>query len=401
MPDSQSDIIYKRAETYEEIEQALRIVYGAYKERGITQDNASRLRLTKFHALPTTAVLIAVKNNEVIATMSLVLDSSLGLPLEDLRNVDDLRSTTRRMAEISSLAIKRGYRSQRGKLLLPLCNFMYRYAKNYLGVEILFAAVHPLVQDFYRCIMLFKPVDNYKVHEYASAQGALAVIQYLRIDGEAESDWQHIYNGKSNRHNFYKYFVLDAAPVEFHFPKDNYFKAGQITLSPGHLEYLFRHCSGVFNQLNDKERAALSNIYFLKEYRSVIGIGSPLSGNIDRVHPRFAVMLHCRMRNTHRNEIFPGTCLEVSRKGLSVHIHKKFSVSTKDSIHIAAQLGPDLSANITGRVMWVSLAKGQLGIELETSENLNWTKFIDSLEAELQLASQANDKQTPQNKKVG
>jgi hypothetical protein len=387
--ESDNEIIFKRAESYSEIEQALRIVYDAYKERGLTDDSSSQLRVTKYHALPTTAVLIAIKDNEVIATMSLVLDSSLGLPLEAIWNINHIRNTSRRMAEVSSLAIKKGHRSQRGKILLPLCNFMYRYAKQHLGVDVLFAAVHPNVQDFYRSILLFSPVDDYKVHSYSFAQGALAVAQYLRLDGSEVENYKKTYSRKSPQHNIYNYFMIRSKFDNFKFPMTEYYKAGNITLSPGHLDYLFKNCSSIFSELTPKERAALNNIYFLNEYTSVIGTVENTPNYKNRSHPRFAVMLNCRLRGSQRAEILPGTCLEVSRQGLNIQINHEFFVSTNDSIEVSAMLGPNLTCSLTCKVIWVSTSKKLMGLEIVKEKGQVWKHFINSLEEELYRQAQA------------
>jgi hypothetical protein len=82
LPDElKRSVVIKFAETKDEYEQAFSLVYNTYLNIGVIKPNRSNLRLTLYHALPTTKVLIVKKNKTVISTLTTILDNPLGLPL--------------------------------------------------------------------------------------------------------------------------------------------------------------------------------------------------------------------------------------------------------------------------------------------------------------------------------
>src|SRR4051794_25134567 len=69
--------VFKLAETRTELEQALTII-------GKGTSGQECLAVTKYHALPSTAVLIAKENDVVVATLTLIGDNPLKLPSDAL-----------------------------------------------------------------------------------------------------------------------------------------------------------------------------------------------------------------------------------------------------------------------------------------------------------------------------
>lgn len=381
--DSPPDIVFKRADTYAEIEAALRLVYESYQERKLVPHSEHKLRLTKYHALPTTAVLIAKKGDEVIATLSLILDSALGLPIEELWNISHLRERHTRIAEVSSLAIKRGYRGGKGELLFPLCKYMYLLSKDHLGVDALVAAVHPMVRDFYECILRFKEIDN-RVHRYSFAEGAKAVGLYLSIDGTAEEEWRKTYHHLPPHRDYYRHFVLQRDPPAFQFASDAAGHVGQYVLSPGLLEYLFTHCSEILSQMTPQERLALSNVYYLSEYQSVIGLQDQ-SMLHKRAHPRFAMMMHASMKSDSLTKVLSVSVVEASRFGIKMRIPglKSLDIASGQNVSVSIELSPSQVVSLKGMIKWISPSGTSLGIDFQGEVPMDWITFIKYIENKL------------------
>jgi len=89
------------------LEQAFRLVHDQYVARGYMRPEPSSWRLSVHHALPTTKVFVARDQHRVVGTMTLVPDSPLGLPLDELygSEVTALRNEGRYVTEVSGLAI--------------------------------------------------------------------------------------------------------------------------------------------------------------------------------------------------------------------------------------------------------------------------------------------------------
>ena len=62
----------KIAETQDELEACFRLLHDAYVASGFMKPDPSGLRVTPYHALPTTTTLCASFDGEVVGTMSLI-----------------------------------------------------------------------------------------------------------------------------------------------------------------------------------------------------------------------------------------------------------------------------------------------------------------------------------------
>lgn len=153
---SNSGIIFKLATTPREHEAAAKLTYEAYLAQGMMPPNHLKKRISKYNLSPGTFTIIAVKkgqtqkDDEVIATVSLINDSNLGLPSD---NVADLSSNRKGnvIAEVGSLCVKQGYRKSRGKILLPLMKYLKMLADQ-LNIDTLICTVHPQAASFYEVL---------------------------------------------------------------------------------------------------------------------------------------------------------------------------------------------------------------------------------------------------------
>ena len=103
----EEEIQFKVAENQDELEQALEIVHESYLSKRLIKAEDSQLRVTKYQCLPTTRVLVAKIGEDVVATMTVILDTPMGLPIETVTDIQAFRKQGLRIAEISSLGIKR------------------------------------------------------------------------------------------------------------------------------------------------------------------------------------------------------------------------------------------------------------------------------------------------------
>lgn len=373
------NLVFKRADTTDEIEQAFKVAYEAYYERGLEQDTENRMRVTKHHALPTTCILIAKLDEEVVATMTIIVDSALGLPIEKLWNIDEVRSSSTRIAEISTLAIKRGFRAQRGKLLLPLCGFMYRYCTRYLGVEKIVATFHPEVQDFYRCVLLFNDIGGGEVKTYEFVKGAAAVGGWLSLS-ELVVNYPKVYGHKNHKRNLFHYFTTKKID-NYIFEEQKHLYCSRFTFTPALLDYFFRNRSETLNYLTSEEKFVIANAYFYPEYLSVIlkdGLGST---SIDRKQIRIAVNYEVNWSVEGIESSQSGRVLEISQKGLRISkpLGLEIKAGTQSTLHITLPSGNKIP--IVGEVKWVQ--RGQVGLALGQFIPSEWTSLLNEIEKDV------------------
>jgi UDP:flavonoid glycosyltransferase YjiC (YdhE family) len=208
-------IVFKLAETREEREQAFRLLHDVYVRRGLIDPCPRGLKMSVYSFLPTTAILIGIRDGVVLSTMSLVEDSPLGLPLDELydQEIASLRRRRRRLAEIGALAVENSARA-RG-LTLMMNSLLMRWALFYRRLDDLLLTVHPKSADLYRTLYLCEPLGGER--RYEKLRGAPAVLLRMdlrgwiaRLRGAFDSDWPQRQEHRAL--NFYRFLLLDFHP---------------------------------------------------------------------------------------------------------------------------------------------------------------------------------------------
>ena len=211
-----ASVLFKLAETRDEREQAFRILHDVYVGRGLCDPCPCGLKMSLFSFLPTTAIFLGIRDGIVLGTMSLIEDSSLGLPMDELygAEVAQLRSRGRRIAEIGALAVQNGARG-RG-LTLMLNSLMIRWALFYRRIDDLLITVHPKSADLYRTLYLFELLGGERMYE--RLKNAPALLLRLDLRGWI-ARLRAVYDrtalgasGLGSSANLYRFLLLDPYP---------------------------------------------------------------------------------------------------------------------------------------------------------------------------------------------
>lgn len=293
-PDAISTTLrFKVAETQEELEQAFHLLHNAYVHEKLMSPHPSGLRVTKYHALSSTSTLIAIENNVVVGTLSLIRQSSFGLPMESIFNLDGLPVESR-LAEVSSLAIKKEYLHQRGRILFPLLKFLYHYSHEYFGITHFVIAVNPKWIDFYEGILMFKPLSKKVVQNYSFVNGAPAVGAVLDLN-LAQKIYHQIYSQKKTHRNLSAFFQdLDTLNMEFPLRKRS--MISDPILTPTLLDYFFNIKTNCMSTMNDFELTHLRLTYDHSDYLRLIPKPQVLLLKKSRKEKRFDTILYGRLQ---------------------------------------------------------------------------------------------------------
>ena len=81
-PIRRSNIECRIGSSRQELSAAFHLIYEQYLKAGLMKPNSYRMRVTPYHLLPSTEVLVALDRGVVTCTLSLVRDGKLGLPME-------------------------------------------------------------------------------------------------------------------------------------------------------------------------------------------------------------------------------------------------------------------------------------------------------------------------------
>jgi hypothetical protein len=372
-----SEYVFKIAETEDEISQAFRVLHDGYVEQGLMDSHPSKLRITKYHSLPTTTLLIFKLHEEVIATMTVISDTPMGLPLEACWSLSSLRDKNYKLMEVSALAIKNSHRSKGGKLLFPLCKFMWEYAYFYAKSDGLVISVNALVKDFYQAILCFERFEGSGKKSYGFVKGDIADAVWLNLS-TAEVRYKALY-GKNPVHKNMHRFFFSHKFANFVFPERKYFKTSDPKFTPELINLFFKEKMNIFESMTPEEKLTVKRAYFYADYVNL------LDGNEDdsRQNPRFPTHCPARFALRGENEIINVTVDCVSRSGLGMGPSSRvFDLGTVISLNI--DLGPGLQTSLEARVIW----SGKEGAGLEiTKVSHTWLVFIDTLEEELKKSS--------------
>ena len=153
------DLVIRPALDRAELESAYELVYHNYRPRDYIPANPFGLRLTIFNAFPSSVTFVGVIHDEVIATVSLIPDTPIGLPMDEIYHdeVQALRDAGRRLIEVTMLADRRLSVSRSLAMVLALMKLVFDYATLSLKATDLCITVNPHHDKFYHEYLLFTP----------------------------------------------------------------------------------------------------------------------------------------------------------------------------------------------------------------------------------------------------
>jgi hypothetical protein len=162
---------------------AFRLVHDQYVWRKYMVPHPSGRRLSLHHSLPSTKVFVAKAGPEVVGTMTLVQDSPIGLPMDEIYRdeLSRLRDQHRHVCEVSSLAIDPSYRPAGVGILMRLLRMVLIYVAEVRRLDDLCIAVNPRHADFYgRAFPSCGRLGDVRV--YPKVRGAPAVALHWDVD---------------------------------------------------------------------------------------------------------------------------------------------------------------------------------------------------------------------------
>jgi hypothetical protein len=294
-PQPDPRLTLKIADTQDELEACFGLLHDAYVSAGFMVPQPSGLRVTIYHALPTTTTLCAKWDGQVVGTISMIREGVFGFPLQSVFNLSGLRSRSGNIAEISALAIAPAFRKTGGKILFPLMKFMNEYGLEYFDTRHIVIAVNPSKIEMYESLLFFERLQAAAIENYDFANGAPAVGASLDLV-EAVAVLKRVYGHKPERKNLWRYFTQHRLP-NIQTPPRRFFTTNDPVLTPKMIDYFFNQRSDVFATLDDRKRLLLRSIYDHQAYDAVL----PLPLQDARIvlplrqHQRFSIRCPARL----------------------------------------------------------------------------------------------------------
>lgn len=333
------------ARTRQDLEACLALLHDAYVASGFMQPHPSGMRVTPYHALPTTTTLLARFENRVVGTLSIIREGVFGFPMQSIFDLSAVRARPGRIAEISALAIHPDFRGTGGSVLFPLMKFMYEYCRNFFDTRHLVIAVNPRHIEMYESLLFFTRLQAQVVDRYEFVNGAPAVGATLDLLHAPET-FREAYDGRGPERNLYRYFTQVSLP-NIRFPTRPYYTTNDPVMSPELLDHFFNRRTEVFQSLDDRRRRLLHSLYPEEAYQRVlppVRDAGPLPMPLRR-HRRYS--LKCPVRFTY-SDVEP-TSVELEVIDASLH---GFLARTNESLPPRArgtariQLGPGRTSTL-------------------------------------------------------
>ena len=286
----------KIADTQEELEACFRLLHDAYVASGFMKPDPSGLRVTIYHALPTTTTLCAKVGGRVVGTMSLIREGVFGFPLQSVFDLAAVRAKEGQIAEISALAVHPDFRKTGGRILFPLMKFMYEYCTTYFDTRHLVIAVNPNKIEMYESLLFFERLQANTVDSYDFANGAPAVGATLDL-ALARERFRQVYGARRERKNLYRYFVETRLPNILQ-PTRPYHTTNDPVMTGAMIDHFFNRRTRVFDSLDQRKKLLLRSIYDLDAYSPVLPQVSESSKAREalRRHQRYSINCPAELR---------------------------------------------------------------------------------------------------------
>jgi hypothetical protein len=377
-PPATGTLVLKIASTRAELEACFALLHDAYVASGFMQPHPSGLRVTPYHALPTTTTLCAKLDGRVVGTLSIVREGVFGFPMQTAFDISAVRAKPGQIAEISALAIHPSCRKTGGSILFPLMKFMHEYCVRYFDTRHLLIAVNPNKIEMYESLLFFRRLEAQTVDRYDFANGAPAVGATLDLH-EARAIFERAYGGMPGRRNLHRYFfetTLDA----IQFPSRPWHTTNDPVLTPALMDHFFNHRVPVLQALDERKQLLLHSIYPGKEWTGVLP-PCPAHRNGSarlRQHPRFTVTCPARVGLPDTSSA-DATIIEISRSGFVARTPSPLQVGMLCDVQ--AELGTGVSTRVAAQVVRTLKpgAEPTFGFRVEQPDDA-WQQCSDWLE---------------------
>jgi hypothetical protein len=376
----QENIQVQVATDKEDFERAFQLLHDCYVKSGLMDPHPSGLRCNSYSFLPNTAIIVLKLNHRVIGTVSLIRDSTMGLPSDEKYKDenDKLRTNGKVLTEVSALAIDPEFRNRGHMLTLMLMKYLYNYAKTKSDTDYLICTIHPRAEDFYRALWGFE--RRGEVVSYNYVKGALAVFMFMEVSEANEKKVLATYTSKDPNRNLGLYCLLEDP--RFVYPS---FAPGQVLavpMNPENLNYFFKERTNLFNELTESQKIIFFEIYYF--YFKEKGIEKFFHVQRDQAIREYRTPTRILARVTHGNTSFEGQLLDLNANGcfMTIRLSAFSRVLKGDPIQLDFELD-SRPFRITGNCRWKSDPRNNLcpvgiGIQFDghvlrlTEELKNW-----------------------------
>lgn len=355
------DFSVKIANTEDELVQALSLVQSEYEKKKLVSN--SQARITKYNLLPTVVVFVAKNKDKVVGTVSLIVDTSLGLPADKISYLSPLRRTGFRVAEISALAVDESWRKKGSVVFFALVGYCTRYAYDNVGVKFLIATINRSMKYLYQDVFLFKKLKR-KKDQYDFVNDKKALPLYLDIRNFREMLYRNYNHTKTNRN---VYLAIFNPIWEKHIIKEesNFDIAVRNRINANVLAKLISLNTDLVQTLTDDDKLTIENFYGFSCDREKRVLDHKKSVESRRRSKRILTNMSSVINFHHQKE--KTTCYEISEHGFC--LRTKLDSNVGDKIKVKVLFNNSHDTECIAKVVWKG--NNRIGCEI-IDESFLW-----------------------------
>lgn len=371
-----ADVRFKVAETAEEYIQSFSVLHDSYLRAGYVDPVKGGLRILPHHCLPSTSIIVAKINEKVVGTVTIIRDTSMRLPMDQIFDLSSFRKRNLRIAEVSSLSIHPKHRGSHGLILHGLFRYIAIYAREHLKCDLLSVTVNPKMVNLYSAIICFEHLNQDTVQSYGFVKGAPAVGMIVDLV-HLEEVTKRIYGNAPAHQNLNDFYFRSSFP-NFEFPKRKFPFISDNYLSDEFIKYLLTEKTEILQSWSFGEKfQILAAARFDPVLKEVLlpRHATIQSAQLDRW--RHDVWCPVELQNI-AGTIAKGEAWDLSQGGLKVHVPIEENSHPSQWLYkllrFSLQLENGETVSGTAKVVWKS-ADGFMGLQINTVES-NWSQLF-------------------------
>lgn len=244
---------------------AYQLVYNLYRmpEIDYADEDKSKMWYSFFNANPSTITLVVKNNllNKTVATLTIVLDTELGLPMKEFypSQIYNLRNNKRRCAEIISLGFDVSALGS-CEILVQLFKFSYLIARNIYQATDFLIMIKPRHASFYVKKLAFEQIGDEVLCKKIKNK-PVALFRLNLVEAEKLAQKEYITETVELKHNkgiFRSFLEAQKSSLLMYNLREKVLRS-EMTIND--LDYLFIELKEIFQKSSSEKIFTLSKMF--------------------------------------------------------------------------------------------------------------------------------------------
>lgn len=373
-PSQFKNVVFKIAETQDELEQAYKLLYTVFRAKHLITTNTSEMKITKLDALPTTKMLIAIEQSRVRACLSLSFEGAFRTPTEEHFDLNFIKKQNKHFIEISHFAIDPEISRFKDDFFLPLCRLCLEFNASGPSAEYLVTSLPPSQFDYFKAVFgLQRLKEQSNLFDDFNLRPAICAFSVL---SELQQKMMKMYGEAPSKRNIYHYlFEAEDQRLKLQVKNELY--------SPEQLSYFFNTKTDILATLTSFEKRNLHQIYLDSKYRDLFPRPSQrTSKDRSRSARRYEVDVQAELLVAGKS-ISTVTLKTISQEGIGLISSEKLILDSTYTLFLNQNGAAQIELLVTP--VWAS--RDQTYGLVVRKYSANWLHFVEKSGPNVQQAS--------------